>query len=182
MLSVQAPVVVPIDQRQQQQVIEQTRHYLQRAETLMGRSFDPIPVRFDLKGRAAGMYKVTRRERVIRYNPYIFSRYFDDNLADTVPHEVAHYVVDVVYGRRRIRPHGPEWRALMVQFGLQPRRTANYDLTGMPVRRHRQFPYRCACGPVSLGARRHRSFEQGVARYHCRRCGEVLRPEPLENA
>ncbi len=55
-----------------------------------------VPVRFELQGRAAGMYRVHKGERVIRYNPYIFSKYFDDSLANTVPHEVAHYITDVL--------------------------------------------------------------------------------------
>ncbi|HHO60023.1 MAG TPA: metallopeptidase (SprT family), partial [Thiotrichales bacterium] len=101
--------VDPINPQQQAIVVEKTRRYIQQAGEIYGKKFQPIDVRFDLCGRNAGMYRVQGRQRWIRYNPYIFSRYFDDNLNTTVPHEVAHYITDCLYGLRKIRPHGIEW-------------------------------------------------------------------------
>ena len=125
----------PIDAGRQAMVRQATERCLHRAGELCGRDFAPIPVTFDLSGRSAGMYRVRRGRRSIRYNPYLFAKYFEENVAVTVPHEVAHYVTDVLYGLHRVRPHGAEWQAVMRSLGVEPRATGDYDLSGVPVRR-----------------------------------------------
>jgi len=90
-----------IDDAQRRRVIDETMACISRANDLFNQSFELIPVSFDLMGRAAGMYRVRNGQRVIRYNPWLFARYFEDNLANTIPHEVAHYIVDMMYGRVR---------------------------------------------------------------------------------
>ncbi|WJW75427.1 SprT-like domain-containing protein [Thiohalobacter sp. IOR34] len=151
-----------------------TRDCLRRAGELHARIFPPIEVRFDLIGRAAGMYRRRGAERCIRYNPYLFARYFEDSLANTVPHEVAHYVVDLLTVSARPRPHGSEWQAVMRALGVEPRLRHDYDLRGIPQRRQRQVLYRCACSSHRLGIRRHQRLLRGEASYHCRNCGAVL--------
>lgn len=171
--------IEPITPAQQQQVVAQTRHFIELANREMGCRLRDIPVRFDLTGRAAGMYKVQRRQRMIRYNPYLMARYFEDGLNVTVPHEVAHYVVEQVHGRK-VRPHGPEWKSVMTLFGVENQRaTAPFDLAGIPQRRHRKFDYRCACRPHSVGARRHQNIQKGLAQYVCRHCGHILEKSSL---
>jgi SprT protein len=96
--------VEPICAARQATVVAVTRQYIRHAGQLFDLEVDPIPVTFELKGRAAGMYRVHRGERRIRYNPYIFAKYFEDNLANTVPHEVAHYITDLRYGLGNVRP------------------------------------------------------------------------------
>jgi len=166
--------VEPIDGGQRRQVVAATTACLVRAGEILGRRFAEIPVLFDLTGRAAGMYRVSRGERVIRYNPYIFAKAFADNLASTVPHEVAHYVVDLVYGRDHARPHGPEWRQVMAALGADPGRTHAYDLTGVPLRNQRRHPYHCACTTHQLTTRRHYQVLRGKMSYRCRHCGGRL--------
>jgi len=61
------------------------------------------------------MYRANKNHRVIRYNPYIFAKSFEDNLGLTVPREVAHYVTDMMFGHSR--PHGKEWHEVMRAFG-----------------------------------------------------------------
>lgn len=169
--------VTPIDSTQQLEVIERTLYYISCGERILERSFDQIPVVFDLKGRASGMYRVRGHQRVIRYNPWIFARYYDDCLAATVPHEVAHYLCDAVFGLGNIRPHGREWKALMKAFGADASVTANYSLQGIPLRRTARFRYLCACDQHFLGTQRHRRISLGRASYRCRRCGEILRAD-----
>jgi len=166
--------VEPIDGGQRRQVVAATTDCLVRAGEILGRRFAEIPVLFDLTGRAAGMYRVSRGERVIRYNPYVFAKAFADNLANTVPHEVAHYVVDLVYGRDHARPHGPEWRQVMAALGADPGRTHAYDLSGVPIRTQRRHSYRCACTTHHLTTRRHYQVLRGTMTYRCRRCGGEL--------
>jgi SprT protein len=164
----------PLSPEQRQRVVEATRQILARAAVLFGHTFAEIPVTFDLRGRAAGMYRVRGGQRVIRYNPDIFARYYSDNLANTVPHEVAHYITDMLYGLRRVRPHGAEWRAVMTAFGAEPAVSCRYDLDGIPVRRQRRFVYQCACTTHSLSTVRHKRIQGGRARYSCRRCRTLL--------
>ena len=121
-------MVEPIGEGQRLQVLERTEECLQWGEALFGRRFRRIPVLFDLSGTTAGMFKRHGRRCQIRYNPWIFGKYFHENLRDTVPHEVAHYLVHAVYGDRGIKPHGAEWRALMHNFGADPGVTFNLDL------------------------------------------------------
>lgn len=171
----EAPVE-PIDPARRLLVVAATRRTIARAGVLFGREFAEIPVSFELRGRAAGMYRVQHGRRLIRYNPYLFARYFEDNLANTVPHEVAHYVTDVLHGLRNVRPHGREWQAVMRALGARPEVSCRYDLDGIPVRRQRRFGYRCACTTHQLSTVRHRRVQSGRARYLCRRCGNPLRP------
>ncbi|VAW80042.1 hypothetical protein MNBD_GAMMA14-249 [hydrothermal vent metagenome] len=163
-----------IDILQQHQVHEATQACVVRAAGLFEREFVAPPVQFDLTGRAAGQYRVLRGKAAIRYNPYIFARYFDDNLKETVPHEVAHFVVDQLWGLRRVRAHGAEWQSVMRALDAEPRATARYDLTGLPVRRQRRFAYHCACSSHELSTCRHNRVRRGEACYRCRQCGQPL--------
>jgi len=167
-------LIEPIDELQQNQVREQVQKYLRKAAEIFGKTFKPIEVRFDLKGRAAGMYCVKGRERWIRINPWLCNKYFEDSMTSTVPHEVAHYVVNMVYGWRHIRPHGNEWQTLMVAFGAEPNRTGDYSLEGIPVRRQKRYVYKCACMQHQLSTVRHRRAQSGEKEYTCRQCRQVL--------
>jgi SprT protein len=166
--------IQPITEAQRGLVIKATADCLTRAEAVYQRAFPAIPIRFDLRGRAAGMYRLYRGSRLIRYNPHIFAKYFDDGLAQTVPHEVAHYVTDLLYGLRKVRPHGPEWRHVAMALGASPRATGHYDLSGIPLRQSSLYDYRCACTQHRLGVRRHTRVQRGEGGYLCRRCRTAL--------
>ncbi len=170
--------VTPIDPQREQQVRSLTRDYIARAGRIYDSEFPLIPVMFDLRGRAAGMYRVRNRDRVIRYNPYIFAKYFDDNLITTVPHEVAHYVVDLMYNGRSVRPHGAEWRRVMQSLGAVPNVTGTYDLSGVPLRRQKRHSYRCQCSTHQISTARHNRIVRGEARYYCRKCKSAIRQIP----
>lgn len=167
--------IEPVNDHQMKQVIACTHDYLQRARRLCQQDFPDIDVDFDLTGRAAGMYSVRSGVARIRYNPYIFAKYFSSSLHTTVPHEVAHYVTDRLYGLHNIRPHGTEWAQIMRAFGASPRATGDYDLTGIPVRRQRRFSYRCACREHELSCVRHNRIQRKRARYMCQFCGSGIR-------
>ena len=165
-----------LDADQQQLVIDQTHHYLQRAEQLTQHRFNSIDIKFDLIGQAAGMYCVRQNKRWIRYNPFLFAKYFSDNIANTIPHEVAHYIVEQLYGIRGIKPHGKQWRQIMNLFGAEPSRTCHYNLQGIPHRRQRTYSYQCQCRHHQLSARRHNRIQlQGIL-YICRYCEQSLVP------
>lgn len=95
---------------------------------------------FDLEGsRIAGMavtrYRSARAlEQWLRLHPDLLQRYPVRMIQQTVPHEIAHLVVDW-YLPRRTAPHGPEWMMVMVCFGRPPQ--PYHDMRPPPSRRHR---------------------------------------------
>jgi SprT protein len=168
--------IEPIGTTGRKLVTQATKDCIFTAEKIFQSNFPLIAIRFDLMGKTAGMYKVSNTERSIRYNPYLFAKYFDENIETTVPHEVAHYITDMVYGLNRIRPHGTQWKALMKQFGADASRTCNFDMEGIPQRIHRRFSYTCGCANHEITARRRNQIVMGTKRYFCRKCGSLLVP------
>lgn len=171
-------MVQPIDESRREFVLERTEYYIAAAEALLGRSFDRIPVLFDLRGTTAGMFRARGRRREIRYNPWIFAKYWELNLEGTVPHEVAHYVVHELYGSRIVRPHGEEWQSVMHSFGADPEVTFRLDLEGIPRRRQRTHPYRCGCREHAVSTTRHNRIQGGNSSYLCRYCHTRLVHDP----
>ena len=167
-------MVEPIGATRQRQVIAATERFISDAQGIYDRSFGSVPVLFDLSGRAAGMFKVVGRRRWIRYNPWIFAKYYEENLRDTVPHEVAHYIVHELYGSRAVKPHGQQWRALMARFDADPGVTFDLDLDGIPSRRQRTHPYHCGCRIHQVSTTRHNRAVKGKGRYQCRQCSGPL--------
>lgn len=165
--------VMILNSEQQEQVLSATESCLYQAGVVLERTFEPIPVYFDLKGRAAGMYKVKKSQRMIRYNPYIFARYFSENLATTVPHEVAHYAVDVLYGLQNTQAHGKEWKNIMALLNADASVTCDFDLQGLPTRHYQRFDYSCSCRTHELTRIRHNRILKG-RRYLCRHCKQEL--------
>jgi SprT protein len=164
------PMIEAIGKTQQSLVIDQSHDYIARAQTIFQRKFAPVEILFDLMGSSAGMFRVRHRHCEIRYNPWLFAKYFDENLASTVPHEVAHYIVHKLHSLGRTRPHGEEWQAVMLAFDAEPTVTGSYDLSGIPRRRQRRFNYRCDCRQHELSTRRHNKITSGSSSYHCRYC------------
>ncbi|MCZ6831262.1 MAG: SprT-like domain-containing protein [Gammaproteobacteria bacterium] len=163
-------MIEPIGAAEQAIVVDLTADYVARAESIFQREFAAVEVRFDLPGGSAGMFKVHGKSCWIRYNAWLFAKYFDDNLSGTVPHEVAHYIIHCVFGMRRIRPHGQQWLALMHKFDADPTVTSDFDLSGIPQHRQRRFAYRCDCRTHKLSTRRHYTVLRGKGQYQCVKC------------
>jgi len=164
-----------LSQTQKKIVVDETSKFIRLANQLFQANYPLIPVQFDLTGHTIGMYKQWKNKKVIRYNELIFSKYFEENVRDTVPHEVAHYIAGMQYSKKVVRPHGLEWRSIMAQFGADASRTARYDLTGIPKRQYSTIPYRCSCQAHQLGIRRHNKVTQRKTDYYCRDCGDLLK-------
>lgn len=169
------PLIEPINASIQDEIITLVDDYIDKANSIFKRRFEPIEVLFDLRGRAAGMYKVHGSKKVIRFNPYHFSKFFEENMQETIPHEVAHYITDQVYGLRNIRPHGKQWKMLMLEFGVEPRTTFSYSLDGIPTRKHKRHTYSCGCMQFEITTRRHNIIQKGKAEYACRQCGRKIK-------
>jgi len=175
-------IIAPLTGEQQQKVIAQTQAYIKQACELFDLKNKTLDITFDLKGRSAGMYRVKqskgrifrRAQREIRYNRFIFAKYFEDNYETTIPHEVAHYVTDIIYGLKNIKPHGKEWKAVMQAFDADASVTADYDLSGIPLKKQSLFTYRCDCREHQLSSIRHNKIKKRRFRYYCTHCKQVL--------
>jgi SprT protein len=141
---------------------------------LIARAVSAPSIRFDLRGQAAGQFRLgPGGEPMIRYNPALLARHEAEFLAQTVPHEVAHYLAYLRFGRG-IRPHGPEWQQIMQALGADPRRCHDFDVSGLATRRIRRHLYHCRCGEHRLTSIRHHRILRGAS-YVCRNCGQALR-------
>ena len=70
--------IKPINKRQQDSVITTAQSYIRQAEDIFARPFTLPTIVFDLQGRATGMYMLRQGQHLIRFNPYTFTKYFDD--------------------------------------------------------------------------------------------------------
>jgi len=164
-----------LNQSQKNQVIAKTQFYIELASKLLQLQIANIEIMFDLKGRSSGMFVVKKNKPCIRYNEIIFSHYFNDNLENTVAHEVAHYIVYRVHGMRNVKPHGVEWQQVMVLFDVKPEVTSSYDTSALPLRRQAQHRYCCVCMTHQLSTTRHNKVQNNRAIYKCRKCRQSLR-------
>ena len=124
---------------------------------------------FDLRGTRAGS---VNHAGVIRLNPVLLRENLPAFMAQTIPHEVAHWVV--FRWRPRAGPHGPEWRQVMAWLGASARRCHDFDVARAQVRTLRSHRYLCACQTHEVSVIRHRRMQNGVI-YRCRICEGVLR-------
>lgn len=162
-----------LSENQMAKIRQATSNWINFASERYGKKLDVIDVRFDLRGRTSGMFCHRGRESFIRYNSAIFCRYFDENLTQTVPHEVAHYVVFKLHPRYA-KPHGPEWKQVMHDFGAPADVTSKLDIQDLSTRRLKRYRYRCDCREHELTSIRHNRIERGVRRYGCPKCHQPL--------
>lgn len=174
-----------LDDEHYESLLQQTEaavtHWVARSREHLGLSARQLPlpaVRYDLRGRAAGQAVLSRRrgERdAIRINARLLAEHPREMIDVTVPHEIAHVAIHRRYnrgGKRKVRPHGPEWQALMAEFGVSAETCHN--MPTQPARRLQHFPYRCGCSETAwLTSIRHKRALKGTV-YKCRRCGQQL--------
>lgn len=152
-----------------QRSIDKIRETLDKAKAIWGRDFPMPQVSFELRGSTAGNYSY--REGKIRLNRALLLREADKFIDRTPGHEAAHLVTRHVYGPF-VKPHGAEWRTVMIRLGMKPERCHSYDVTGIAgTRRH--YSLFCACMEHKVGAKIARKVEMG-ARYTCRKCKEPI--------
>lgn len=164
-----------LDSTRRNAIIAATHHRIAQARQHYQLALPELEIRFDVSGAAWGYYVRKGQQRWFRFNPQLFALHFDEGLQDTIPHEVAHYVVDLRYPHRRCKPHGTEWRAVMAAFGIEnPRATHSTSLDGLTIRRQQRHRYYCACGETMLSATRHNRIQREGVRYLCRRCRQPL--------
>ena len=167
--------ITPISDEQRSEVRNLTLNYIALAGQIYNKSFSAIPIMFDLRGKCAGMYQRKGHERRIRFNPWLFAKNYQHSNEQTIPHEVAHYITDCVWRFRRVKPHGKEWQSVMQAFGVEPKVTGSFDLTGIPIKQYQRFSYSCGCKIHRISLIRHRRVQSGHAEYRCKDCRQLLK-------
>ena len=170
--------IAPISEQQKAQVQDLTLKYIASAGQIYKKPFALIPITFDLRGKCAGMYRRKGKEKCIRFNPWLFAKDYKHSIEQTIPHEVAHYITDSLWSFRKVKPHGKEWKSVMLDFGVSPEVTGNFDLTGVPVKQYQRIAYVCGCKTHQLSLIRHRRVLSGKAEYRCKECHQLLKAVP----
>jgi SprT protein len=126
-------------------------------------------VSFQLRGTCAG--KACHSNNTIKVNPILLKENYEEMINQTIPHEVAHLATRVIY-RRRVKPHGHEWREVMYSLGLEPTRCHQYDVSNARVCRRKRKKYKvtCSCQTHLVTSTIINRMREG-ATYSCRSCG-----------
>lgn len=166
----------------QERVTADVAALMAKATSLFNRQFPAYTIRFDIKGGTAGSVSFVRgwggsiRDVVIRFNPALLEREGETMIQNTVPHEVAHLVAEVLYGEFGNKiGHGPKWKAVMRMFGVTPSRCHDYDVSDLKQKRTK-FEVTCDCATHQLGATRYkRMFIDKTDTYSCKMCRAKLK-------
>ena len=104
----------------------------------------PKEVRFDLKGRVGGT--ATYSQDLLRFHLVFCVENKKDYINQTVPHECAHlinyHVNKPAPGKKKLMPHGKEWKAVMEVLGIPARVTHSYDMTSIQTKPRRKVMFK----------------------------------------
>ena len=148
-----------------------------------GKPFPMPPLEFRQCGRIAGFYRPPSsfwgKPEMLVINPDYFKNHYDEQLNVTVPHEVAHYVTEHVFGK--VKHHGWEWKSVMRVIGLPAAdRCHQFSLEGVKTRNvAKPFQYECGCITHNVTKQKHLKCQANVARYgktgyRCLKCRKPL--------
>lgn len=130
-------------------------------------------VNYELKGNIAG--RALGGARITLNIDLLNSKYYDDIINRTLPHEIAHIVTYQVWIKqgnytRSCKPHGRQWAYVMNCLGLAATRCHNYETEPQRVHK-RPHEYHCACSTHWLTNLLHNRITADTHHYNCTTCG-----------
>lgn len=137
-----------------------------KSNNIFGKRFLVPTIRWDLTGKCAGRAGAN----TIRLNFEALTKYPEDFISETIPHEVAHTVAFQLYGRN-IQPHGYQWKQVAIALGCKGDRCHEYELT--PAKVHKKYSWKCNCMTHEVGINLHTKMLSGQKRF-CLRCRSRL--------
>lgn len=158
-------------------LITKADHYFKPLKGLVVPEFS-----YDLKGRTAGeaiaRYKAQEFRIRLNNDALLDSTMREHMLAQTLPHEVAHSVVQQLWPTEP--GHGYKWAQVMHLFGVPPLRTHNLPLK--KARKTRRFIHVCyGCGQNwNMGLNAHRKLQANPNYYICKICRSHFNPNGSE--
>jgi len=145
-----------------------TEKTLTKANKVFGREFKSIEIRFDIRGRCAGMYCVDRNgSKYFRYNMDIAEKNGKDVFNTTIIHEICHYIANSIY-KTYIRPHGKEWQTIMRSMGIVDPKTC-HKMKCAPARKVARVPFKCNCTTHMITLNMRTKMRNGQRRI-CNKC------------
>ena len=129
-------------------------------------SFPEPKVRMDLTGKIAGKF-CPKATPLLQFNLALMLENKEVFILSTVPHEVAHFVVNIIAPHSP--PHGVVWQAVMKLFGVSNPQTYHNYKVAPPKRRKRSYIYRCSCREHFFTKQKHSYVNKGIS-YTCKRC------------
>ncbi len=130
----------------------------------------PFFFRTDMKGIAGLAYCYENKR--IELSQQLFLENMEDFFLKTIPHEVAHILTVILYPYAK-QDHGPEWKSIMRELGVQPKRCHDYDITTC-FKANDRIKYACACNHTHMLTKiRHKRIKNGVE-YRCGKCSSRL--------
>lgn len=144
------------------------------------KEFNVSEIKFSVRGCVGGtcLYNWVTRSAVLDFNEGLLKRNENEYFTQVIPHEVAHLIVNAVWGGRA-KSHGKEWKQVMKYvFNLEPNRTHSMDTSEVRVRKTKRFKYTCKCGePHVISTRTHNKIASGNAQYKCTICSDPIKFE-----
>jgi SprT protein len=155
-------------QQQIEQIKAKVQQCIRQAEQKFGITMPQVDVRFDLKGRAAGMAGMIRRmsgnQFYLRFNIQhiqLGGKTYDHILNDTVPHEVAHTVCQAFPSLGK--NHDAGWKRVCVALGGNGLRCYSEEDAPEAVAQQRPWVYITTTGhEVRVTKVIHSKIQQGV--------------------
>lgn len=145
----------------------------------------PIEIRYDLRGKAAGMAGWERKRGAkvyyLRFNREAINNYWDDQVKQTVPHEVAHLVA-WAHPRLGAENHNWQWSMIDRKLGGTGERCHRMKLT--PGRKVTRYLYLTNRGrEVSIGPKHHKALQtRSCAVLTFRKTGETVTKDGFQKA
>lgn len=132
-----------------------------------------------MKSLNAGIFKMyPDGSSVVIFNSHYFSAHPQHMFEQTVPHEVAHYLVYVINdGIDRSghgSAHGRMWRNMMHFLDADPLRCHDLPMPPSLKKLKKTFTYACRCSEYELTSIRHNKAKAGT-RYECNKCRTELK-------
>lgn len=128
-------------------------------------------IKYNVKGRNGGECVVWPDGRcILRFNSKFLKEDPDEFVNVIVPHELAHYVTHIIYGK--VAPHGKEWQEIMNLFGIENSGRCHSFSTDEPDAMY-PWVYECRCDLHFLSSKRHGLVKRG-REYTCKKCGSCI--------
>lgn len=146
-------------------IVDRHKQVIELAERLYDIDLSDVGIRFDLKGRAAGMACRRGNQYYVRYNSEACRKYFDEQANNTIPHEIAHIVCMKMphLGKH----HNAGWKRVCRSLGGDDSRCHNMRLTSGKTRY--RYLYNVDGEDLHIGPKVHRKIQHGSLSYFARR-------------
>lgn len=109
----------------------------------------------------------------VKINPYLLAQHEEIMLTNTIPHEIAHLVIFMLYPGES-RSHDAEWAAVARSLGLDnPTPFHLLDISNTPSEANRHL-YSCSCQTHWLSTARHNLWNRNNKALICNGCNGHL--------